>query len=142
MTSGRRTRALSLLALVCVLVGLPWSALAGHGIEDTIDNITPERVKQLLDAGEKITFIDTRPLKEYEQKRLPGAKSIPIPEIASRFSEIPKTGRVVLYCDCKPYDVADRAVFLEYRGFRNILVMPEGFQGWVKRGYPLETPKR
>ena len=44
-----------------------------------------------------------------------------------------------MYCDCKTYDIADRAVFLEYRGYRNIFVMPEGYSGWVKRGYPLDS---
>jgi 3-mercaptopyruvate sulfurtransferase SseA len=33
-------------------------------------------------------------------------------------------------------------VFLEYRGYRNIFIMPEGYQGWVKRGYPTETNRR
>lgn len=143
MKNGRKANSRILAALIfCWLLSVPLAAFAGHGIEDTVENLTPERVKQLMDAGEKITFIDARPAKEFEQKHLPGARSIPIPEIASRFSEIPKSGRVVLYCDCKPYDVADRAVFLEYRGFRNVFIMPEGYQGWVKRGYPLETPKR
>ena len=142
MTSGRRID-----LKICFLVGLigafiPWLAIAGHGVEDTVDNLPADRVKQLLDAGEKLTFIDMRPAKEYQQTRLPGAKSMPIAEVANRFSEIPKTGRVVLYCDCKPYDVADRAVFLEYRGFRNIFIMPEGYAGWVKRGYPLEKTPR
>ena len=116
--------------------------VAGHGIEDTIDLLSAERVKQLMDAGEKLVFIDMRPAKEYQQNRLPGARSLPIAEVANRFSEIPKTGRVVLYCDCKTYDIADRAVFLEYRGYRNIFVMPEGYSGWVKRGYPIETNPR
>jgi rhodanese-related sulfurtransferase len=117
-------------------------ARAGHGIENTIDMLAAERVKQLLDAGEKLTFIDLRPAKEFQQSRLPGARSIPLVEIAARFSEIPKAGRVVLYCDCKTYDIADRAVFLEYRGFRNIFVMPEGFSGWIQRGYPLDRALR
>jgi rhodanese-related sulfurtransferase len=65
------------------------------------------------------------------------------PSVQSQYiDEIPKSGRVVLYCDCKTYDIADRAVFLEYRGYRNIFVMPEGYSGWVKRGYPLETNRR
>ena len=110
--------------------------------EDTVDNISAERVKQLMDAGEKLVFIDMRPAKEYQQNRLPGARSLPIAEVANRFNEIPKSGRVVLYCDCKTYDIADRAVFLEYRGYRNIFIMPEGYSGWVKRGYPLETTRR
>lgn len=140
MTSGRRIRRKLFVAAIAVL--LPWVALAGHGVEDTVDNLPADRVKQLLDAGEKVTFIDMRPAKEYQQTRLPGAKSLPLAEVANRFSEIPKTGRVILYCDCKPYDMADRAVFLEYRGFRNIFIMPEGYAGWVQRGYPLEKTPR
>ena len=62
--------------------------------------------------------------------------------MASRFNEIPKSGLVVLYCDCKPYDDADRDVILEYRGYRNIYLNTETNAGWVKRGYPLETPRR
>jgi rhodanese-related sulfurtransferase len=140
MTSGRKISHKLLAASIGVLI--PWLAIAGHGVEDSVDNLPADRVKQLLDAGEKLTFIDMRPAKEYQQTRLPGAKSLPIAEVANRFGEIPKTGRVVLYCDCKPYDIADRAVFLEYRGFRNIFIMPEGYAGWVKRGYPLEKTPR
>jgi rhodanese-related sulfurtransferase len=121
---------------------LPVAARAGHGVEDTVDNLPAERIKQLMDAGEKLVFIDMRPTKEFQQNRLPGAKSIPLAELANRVSEVPKSGRVILYCDCKPYDAADRAVFLEYRGYRNIFIMPEGYQGWIKRGYPLETAPR
>jgi hydroxyacylglutathione hydrolase len=142
MKSGRRIKRQLLVVLLLLGVFPPTVALAGHGVEDTVDTLPVEKVKQLIDAGEKLTFIDLRPAKEFQEKRIPGARSIPFAEVASRFNEIPKSGRVVLYCDCKPYDVADRAVFLEYRGYRNIFVMPEGYTGWVKRGYPLETPRR
>ena len=142
MTSGRRINLKIFFFIGWLAVSLPWPARAGHGVEDTVDNLPADRVKQLLDAGEKLTFIDMRPAKEYQQTRLPGAKSLPIAEVANRFSEIPKTGRVILYCDCKTYDIADRAVFLEYRGFRNIFIMPEGYAGWVKKGYPLEKTPR
>ena len=143
MTNGRRISGkLILLILVSLGVFRPTAALAGHGVEDTVDNISAERAKQLLDTGEKIVFIDMRPAQDYQQSRLPGARSLPIAEVANRFSEIPKSGRVVLYCDCKPYDIADRAVFLEYRGYRNIFIMPEGYTGWVKKGYPVEASRR
>jgi rhodanese-related sulfurtransferase len=142
MKNGRRIDSKGLLPLLSFVLLLPVAALAGHGIEDTIDMLPAERVKQLMDAGEKLVLIDMRPAKEYQQNRLPGARSLPIAEVANRFSEIPKSGRVVLYCDCKTYDIADRAVFLEYRGYRNIFVMPEGYSGWVKRGYPIETKSR
>jgi rhodanese-related sulfurtransferase len=142
MRNGRRIDPIPLLSILLLVLWLPIASFAGHGIEDTIDTLPAERVKQLMDAGEKLVFIDMRPAKEYQQNRLPGARSLPIAEVASRFNEIPKSGRVVLYCDCKTYDIADRAVFLEYRGYRNIFVMPEGYSGWVKRGYPIETKSR
>lgn len=142
MKSGRRIKRQLLVILLLLGVFPPAVALAGHGVEDTVYTLPVEKVKQLIDAGEKLTFIDLRPAKEFQEKRIPGARSIPLAEMANRFNEIPKSGRVVLYCDCKPYDVADRAVFLEYRGYRNIFVMPEGYAGWVKRGYPLETTRR
>ena len=142
MRSGRKIKFSFPGLLIALSLFYPAACFAGHGIEDTIDTLPVERVKQLMDAGEKLVFIDMRPAKEYQQNRLPGARSLPIAEVASRFGEIPKTGRVVLYCDCKTYDIADRAVFLEYRGYRNIFVMPEGYSGWVKRGYPVETKAR
>jgi rhodanese-related sulfurtransferase len=142
MTSRARTKSTAFFLLTLIGVFLPWLAFAGHGVEDTVDNLNAERVKQLLDAGERLVFIDMRSAKEYQHSRLPGARSIPIAEVANRFNEIPKSGRVVLYCDCKPYDIADRAVFLEYRGYRNIFIMPEGYSGWVTRGYPLENTRR
>src|SRR5918999_5572155 len=127
MISRARTKLRALFLLAIIGVFLPWLAFAGHGVEDTVDNISAEKAKQLMDAGEKLVFIDMRPAKEYQQSRLPGARSIPLAEVANRFNEVPKFGRVILYCDCKPYDIADRAVFLEYRGFRNIFIMPEGY---------------
>jgi rhodanese-related sulfurtransferase len=141
--SGRATQTKICIGLLLSLAFFyPVALFAGHGVEDTVDNLPAERVKQLIDAGEKLVLIDMRPAKEYQQSRLPGARSLPLAELANRFGEVPKTGRVVLYCDCKPAEVADRAVFLEYRGYRNIFIMPEGYQGWVKRGYPTETNRR
>lgn len=130
------------LVLLWILVRFPLAALAGHGVEDTIDTLPVERVKKLLDSGEKMSLIDMRSVQEFQRDRLPGARSLPTSDVANRFSEIPKSGRVVLYCACPVAEIADRAVFLEHRGFRNIFVMPEGYAGWVKRGYPVETTKK
>jgi len=142
MKSSRGTKLGRTAFLLWVAVFIPAVAPAGHGVEDTIDTVSADRVKLLLDSGEKLIFIDLRPSKEFQEKRLPGARSIPMTELAKRFEEIPKTGRVVLYCACQISEVADKAVFLEYRGYRNIFVMSEGYAGWLKRGYPVETSRR
>jgi hypothetical protein len=74
MTNGRRTEIRIYLGLL-VWLGFffPVALFAGHGVEDTVDNPAADRVKQLIDAGEKLVLIDMRPAKEYQQSRLPGA---------------------------------------------------------------------
>jgi rhodanese-related sulfurtransferase len=134
-----KQRALFLLSWLTLVPANLW---AGHGVEDSIDTIQADRVKRLLDSGTKLTLVDLRPAKEFQENRLPGARSIPMTELPKRFEEIPKAGQVVLYCACTINEIAERAAFLGFRGYRNIFVLLDGFPGWVKRGYPLETGRR
>lgn len=144
MTSDRRTKGTPLAVLLSAWMALfsHTSAFAGHGVEDSIDTIPADRVKRLLDSGAKLVIIDLRPTKEFQENRLPGARSIPITELPKRFEEIPRTGQVILYCACIINEIAERAAFLGFRGYRNIFVLLDGYPGWVKRGYPLETGRR
>ena len=143
MKSNRRTKGVPFAVLVA-WIALFWlmPALAGHGVEDSIDTIAADRVKRLLDSGTKLVLVDLRPTREFQENRLPGARSIPIAELSKRFEEIPRTGQVVLYCTCTRNEIAERAAFLGFRGYRNVFVLLEGYPGWVKRGYPLETGPR
>ena len=130
-------------ATALLLALLAWSAAparAGHG--NLVMALDPDYVQAQYEKGRKLTAIDLRSVKEFRQGHLPGARSLPFDQLTARFAEVPRTDLVILYCDCKPYDIADRAVFLEYRGYRNIFIMPEGYSGWVKRGYPIETSRR
>jgi rhodanese-related sulfurtransferase len=95
-------------------------------------------VKRVLDAGENLILIDLRPAPEFGKKRLPGAASVPMTELEKRFREVPRFGRVVLYCSCAQYDLIEKAIFLQKLGYRNIAVMPEGFPRWLELGYPVE----
>jgi rhodanese-related sulfurtransferase len=144
MISDRRIKAnqSALFLLSWLALSFPVAVIAGHGVEDSIDTIPADRVKRLLDSGAKLTLVDLRPAKEFQENRLPGARSIPITELPKRFEEIPKSGQVVLYCACTLNEIAERAAFLEFRGYRNIFVLLEGYPGWVKRSYPLETGRR
>jgi rhodanese-related sulfurtransferase len=136
------------LAACVGMIGLlgVWPELtqAGHEFDETIDTIKAEQVKLLLNAGEKLLLVDLRPVKEFKEKRLPGARSIPVTELDKRFSEIPKTGRVVLYCGCPPggADESYSYLYLRDQGYRNVSVMEAGFSKWVKQKYPTESGGR
>ena len=129
-----------------VSLGILWVALAvapapaSHGGNGTGPPpvIQPEYAHQLLEAGEAVIFIDLRSAKEFQASRLPGAHSIPFWDLLSRYREVPRVGRVVLYCDCSPTELQDPYRFLWDQGYRNLTVLQEGFTGWTKRGYPVE----
>ena len=143
----RKKFCLGVAACVCMigLLGIrPELTQAGHEFDETIETIKAEQVKLLLNAGEKLALFDLRPVKEFKEKRLPGARSIPVTELEKRFNEIPKTGRVVLYCGCPPggADESYSFLFLREKGYRNVSVMETGFSNWLKQNYPTEARGR
>ncbi|HEY3304486.1 MAG TPA: rhodanese-like domain-containing protein [Candidatus Binatia bacterium] len=129
------------LLLTCLgLLFWPASAGAEHDQDALIAyTLTPERAKLFLDVGEKVIFIDLRPATEFRKKRLPGARSVPKSDLEKQFGKIPRAGRVIIYCDCPAKEIDAAYAFLEAKGYRNVSVMEEGFAGWVKRKYPVES---
>ncbi len=129
-------RWLALTAVCGVLAAVP--AGAGHETGASYLSFPAEHVKRLLDAGARLVFVDLRPPEEFTQGRLPGARSIPLRELRRRYSEVPRTGHVILYCACPPEEVQAAYRFLRDQGHRNLSIMEDGFPGWVKRGYPMD----
>ena len=63
---------------------------------------------------------------------------MPLALLRRRYGEIPRTGLVILYCACSPEEINAAYRFLGDEGYRNVGILEEGFDGWVKRGYGLE----
>ena len=128
------------LAIFGLVAVAPMAAHAGHD-DEYIEPISAERVKKLLEGGEKFVFVDLRPAGDFQKAHLPGALSIPITELAKRIDEIPKAGRVVLYCACPPGGVDESYSYLMLRGkgYRNVAVLENGFSSWAQRKFPIES---
>ncbi len=132
-------RTVGLYALGVLGIALAASQAAGvHGTEDPILSLPATYIKRLVDEGESLIFVDLRPAEDFKRERLRGARSVPLGELLRRYSEVPRTGRVILYCDCSKEQIQAAYQFLRGHGYRNISVMEEGFSGWVKRGYPVD----
>jgi rhodanese-related sulfurtransferase len=126
------------LVVSCLLAVAPSVARAGHD-DEYVETIPAERVKQLLDGGDKILLVDLRPAGDFQKARLPGAISIPISELQKRHQEIPRSGRVILYCGCPPGGVDESYSYLALKGkgYRNVSVLEDGFSGWTQRKFPV-----
>lgn len=62
--------------------------------------ITREDLSRRLAAGEEIFLLDVRNSEDYASSgvKLKGAARIPLEELVSRISEIPRESEVVAYC--------------------------------------------
>jgi len=62
--------------------------------------LAPQEREELLARirRREVTLLDVRPASEYAAAHLPGALSIPLPELPGRMGEIPRGKEVVAYC--------------------------------------------
>jgi rhodanese-related sulfurtransferase/DNA-binding transcriptional ArsR family regulator len=86
----------------------------------------------------EVTLLDVRPPEEFASGHIPGALSVPLPELARQLATLPKRREVVAYCR-GPYCVlAIEAVKqLRARGFKAVR-LEDGVLDWAALGLPLE----
>jgi len=89
-------------------------------------------------ADEGVLVVDVRPVIEYAQGHIRGARSIPVEELEQRLAELPPDREIVAYCR-GPYCVyADEAArLLRERGY-TVRRLTDGFPEWRAAGYPVE----
>lgn len=107
------------------------------GERDALEPVSPVALKARLD-DEGLIVLDVRPEVEYQAGHIPGARSIPVSELADRLQELPANCEVVAYCR-GPYCVfADEAVaLLRERGFQAYR-LSVGLPDWQAEGLPVE----
>jgi rhodanese-related sulfurtransferase len=89
-----------------------------------------------------VTLIDVRPVNEFEAGHLPGARSIPLPELSKRLREIPRSKEVVAYCRGPWCMLAVDAVQLLQRRGRRARHLPDGVLEWRSAGLGIEAGGR
>jgi hypothetical protein len=65
-----------------------------------IPRITPQRVAERLDRGERMTFLDARSTKAMQEatEQLPQSIRVPPDDIDRRVSDLPRAAILVAYC--------------------------------------------
>lgn len=79
-----------------------------------------------------VVVLDVRPVNEFEQRHLPFARSIPLPELRTRLAELPKDKPIVAYCR-GPYCLmsVDAVRLLQEQGY-TALQLREGVSEWTE----------
>jgi adenylyltransferase/sulfurtransferase len=97
--------------------------------------ITPEQLKQRIDAGENLFVLDVRNPNEFQICRIPGTVLLPLPELPARFAEVPKDREVVVHC--KSGMRSAKAIdFLKAQGYTKLVNLTGGILGWAEKVDP------
>jgi rhodanese-related sulfurtransferase len=103
--------------------------------------ISTEQLKAKLDRKDGIKLVETLAPERYREAHIPGALNIPpeqIKELAPRL--LPnKDAEIVTYCTSTHWHASEYAAReLAAMGYTNVAHYPEGKQGWVEAGFPVE----
>jgi rhodanese-related sulfurtransferase/DNA-binding transcriptional ArsR family regulator len=108
--------------------------LDGH---DQLEPVTFKELRRLI-REDDVTILDVRPAAEFEAGHIPGALSVPVPELKRRLREIPKGREVIAYCRGRYCVYSLEAVtLLRKHGYRARRAH-EGLPDWRAAGLPLE----
>lgn len=100
---------------------------------DLAPQLSVAEVQRLYAAGE-VVIIDVREESEFQQGHIPGARLMPLDEIADRLNEIPRDETVVVVCRSGVRS-ARAYQYLQEQGFTNVHDMQGGMLEWIAAGY-------
>ena len=112
-----------------------------------VNQISPERLADMIDSNESFTLVDTRPEDSYEDWRIHGAKNIPFgpsnefgDEELERVEEAKDGDTVVAICG-KGLTSTPFSFELEQHGYDDVSVVKGGMEDWSKvyEVVPVET---
>lgn len=95
------------------------------------NTITALEVKDLLDKGELVHFVDIRPAVDFEIVRIPDAINIPKDSLQEQLDRIPREGYVIVYCRFGIKSTQIVRSLKEEHGFTKVYALRDGLLEWA-----------
>lgn len=105
-----------------------------ESVENGIPEITPQELKQRLDAGEDLLVLDVREPSEYHICNL-GGHLIPLGDLPLRLRELDSDREIVTHCKAGVRG-AKAVEYLLRCGFRNVKNLSGGILAWAEQVDP------
>ncbi|MCP5112067.1 MAG: hypothetical protein GY953_14655 [bacterium] len=129
---------LTAFLLAFTTVGCSSEAIS-KAVAPSIETISADELKQLMDSGEEFVLLDVRTKQEVVSNgTLEGYLHIPVTELSSRISEVPRDKLIIAACE-RGGRAGRAAVALEEAGYAKVKSF--GFVEYRAKGYPLFYPK-
>jgi adenylyltransferase/sulfurtransferase len=101
--------------------------------------ITVEDLKARMDRGDHVFILDVRNPEEFQIGRIPTSVLLPLPQLAQRYSELPRDREMVVHCKSGMRS-AKAIQFLRQQGFERMKNLKGGILAWADRIDP-SVPK-
>ena len=114
-----------------------YERLCGVAVQDTGASVTPQELRDLLDAGTEIVVIDVREPAEWQINHIDGAQLIPLSAIRSGagLEQLPPDRIPVLYCKSGVRS-AEALAALKRAGFPDARHLRGGILAWAEQFEP------
>jgi len=107
-------------------------AAAGGGSDAPADGeIDVRELKRRFDAGEQFLLLDVRETHEFAIASLPGARLLPLGELAARLGELERDAEIVVHCKSGGRSARALALLRE-AGFGKTVHVRGGIEAWAK----------
>ena len=101
-------------------------------------SLSAEELAALVESGDDVLILDSRPMEEYRVHSIPGGVCVPGAELAYRVHDLPRTPdtRVVVNCAGRTRSIIG-AQSLRNAGVANVASLRNGTMGWRLAGLAL-----
>ena len=104
----------------------------------TVEQISVERLRELLDKEDGLQLIDVRRPAEYADGHAPGALSLPLnSQLGEQAAQFDANSTTAVIC-AGGYRSSAATSILERGGFNHLLNVAGGTTAWINAGYPVE----
>ena len=101
-----------------------------------IPEISVDELDDLL-RGDGVHLLDVREEWEFRRRRVPGAVSAPLAQLAGRIAELPRDKPIAVICEHGHRSLA-AADYLRGGGFENVSSVRGGTDSWARSNRPVD----
>jgi len=106
--------------------------------QDTLEPISRQALLSRL-QDDDVTLLDVRPENEFSIGHLPKALNIPLKDLQTKLSQLPKHHEIIAYCRGAYCILSVEAIrFLREKGFK-VRRLEDGYPEWKAAGLTVET---
>jgi rhodanese-related sulfurtransferase len=127
-----------IILAVVVIAGVAFLFTSNNavGVSALAKEISPAQAAQYQKDG--AFMLDVREPDEWNAGHMPGATLIPLGELSTRLSEVPKDKEIVVVCRSGNRSASGRDILLK-AGYPQVTSMGGGMNQWTAAGLPVVT---